>query len=100
MVQDLSPRPRSVWLTGRRGLQYAISVLLTVLFLWIAFRGTDGPRLLASLREANYWWIGLSFVCLLASHLVRVKSRQNYQRASITIGTHAIVGAGAVVIPS
>ena len=71
MVQDLSPRPRSVWLTGRRGLQYVISVLLTVLFLWIAFRGTDGPRLLASLREANYWWIGLSFVCLLASHLVR-----------------------------
>ncbi len=58
------PRPR-------RYVQYALSAALTVLFLWIAFRGTDVGRLIALVRGANYLWILAYFACLMASHVVR-----------------------------
>lgn len=54
-----------------RVLRYMLSGVLTVLFLWVAFRGTDFPKLLDLMRHANYWWILAMFVCLMASHLVR-----------------------------
>ena len=60
------PRPRV-----RPYLQYALSAALTVLFLWIAFRGTDPGRLLALMAGANYWWMLAMFACLMASHAVR-----------------------------
>lgn len=52
-------------------LRYPLSFLLTIVFLWLAFRGTDFDGIYASIEGANYWWIGLMFVCLIASHLVR-----------------------------
>jgi hypothetical protein len=48
-----------------------LSAALTVLFLWIAFRGTDMGKLLALMRGANYWWMLAMFTCLMASHAVR-----------------------------
>jgi len=54
-----------------RSLRYILSGLLTVLFLWVAFRGTDFPRLLDLMRHANYWWILAMFACLMLSHLIR-----------------------------
>lgn len=55
----------------RAAARYAISVLLTVVFLYLAFRGTDFAKLYASLLNANYWWIIPSFVCLIISHILR-----------------------------
>ena len=70
MLQEspLNGRPHS---RGRRILQYSLSAALTVLFLWIAFRGTDPVKLFALMRGANYWWMLLMFACTMASHAVR-----------------------------
>ncbi|HTY60044.1 MAG TPA: lysylphosphatidylglycerol synthase transmembrane domain-containing protein [Bacteroidota bacterium] len=70
MLQEspLHGRPLS---RGRRVLQYALSAALTVLFLWIAFRGTDPGKLFPLVRGANYWWMLLMFACTIASHAVR-----------------------------
>jgi len=48
-----------------------VSFVLTVVFLWIAFRGVDPADLVASLRDANYWWILGNFLALMLSHLLR-----------------------------
>jgi len=52
-------------------LKYGISIAITILFLYLAFRGTDFRKLWASLREVDYWWILLYFVCLMVSHVLR-----------------------------
>lgn len=63
---SVPPAPRV-----RRLLQFVLSGALTVLFLWVAFRGTDFLKLGESMREANYWWIAASVGCLMLSHIVR-----------------------------
>ena len=52
-------------------MKYGVSVLLTVVFLYLAFRGTDFARLYTSVRDANYAWMLLSFAILMVSHVVR-----------------------------
>lgn len=52
-------------------LRYIISIALTVVFLYFAFRGTNVSTLYASMTGANYWWILLMFGFLIASHAVR-----------------------------
>lgn len=52
-------------------LKYSASAAVTVLFLVLAFRGTDFDKLLTSLREANYWWMIPYFACLMISHYFR-----------------------------
>jgi glycosyltransferase 2 family protein len=52
-------------------LKYLFSALLTVVFLYVAFRGTDPQALIKSVRGANYWWILLMFACLMLSHVAR-----------------------------
>jgi glycosyltransferase 2 family protein len=54
-----------------RALRYLVSFLLTVFFLWFAFRGTDFAKLYESIRTANYGWIAVSFAILMLSHVVR-----------------------------
>ncbi len=61
--------PARTW--TRPLLRYGISAVITVLFLYLAFRGTDFHRLLASIREANYWWMIPYFACLMLSHFLR-----------------------------
>ena len=70
MLQE-SPLPPSAAPPGRRIIRFAISAALTVLFLWIAFRGTDPGKLVTLMRGANYWWMLAMFACLMASHAVR-----------------------------
>jgi uncharacterized protein (TIRG00374 family) len=48
-----------------------VSVLLALIFLYLAFRGIDLNKLLASLAGGNYWWLLVSFCIMLSSHLVR-----------------------------
>lgn len=65
-TQGAAPPP-----TSRRWLRYAVSLVLTFVFLYIAFRGTNPADLASSLRDANYWWIWLSLLALLVSHVLR-----------------------------
>ncbi len=55
----------------RRFLQYGMSIGITGVFLYVAFRGTDFEKLLVSLRETNYWWMIPNFACLMGSHFLR-----------------------------
>ncbi len=52
-------------------LNYVFSAGLTVLFLYLAFRGTDFRKLVQSMEDANYWWMLLMLVFLLLSHVLR-----------------------------
>ncbi len=52
-------------------LRYTISLFLTIIFLYFAFRGTDFANVYASMTGANYWWILLMFGFLISSHVVR-----------------------------
>lgn len=56
---------------ARIPLRYIISALVTLLLLYLAFRGTDFGRLLQTIAAANYWWILLSLVLLMISHALR-----------------------------
>lgn len=55
----------------RTVLRYVVSAVLTIVFLYLAFRGTDIPAMVSAMLAANYWWILLMFACLIASHAVR-----------------------------
>lgn len=55
----------------RRWLRFAIGIALSIILLYFAFRGTDLDSLRSAMAGANYWWILLMFVLLVASHIVR-----------------------------
>ena len=42
-----------------------------MLFLWLVFRKEDMHYILDEILNANYWWIGLSIICALISHIFR-----------------------------
>lgn len=51
----------------KKTLKYLFFLGLTVLLLYLAFRKLPLEKLLAGIREANYWWVALSlFFALLA----------------------------------
>jgi len=52
-------------------LKYLFSLILTVGFLYLAFRGTDFARLWETMRGANYWWALASLPIVMASHALR-----------------------------
>jgi uncharacterized protein (TIRG00374 family) len=67
---NAAPKPSARSRT-RTLLKYGISIAITALFLYLAFRGTDFNALLASLERANYWWMIPYFACLMVSHAIR-----------------------------
>ncbi len=52
-------------------LKFLVSLLLTALFLYLSFRGTDLSKLASAMRGANYWWMLAMLVVLLVSHALR-----------------------------
>jgi uncharacterized protein (TIRG00374 family) len=52
-------------------LRYGISGLLTLVFLYIAFKGIDVDRFLSSLAKAQYLWLLAMIPILLLSNLFR-----------------------------
>lgn len=52
-------------------IKYTLSILLTVFFLYFAYKGTDFPRLWDILSHANYWWALAALPPLIVSHLFR-----------------------------
>ncbi len=61
-IRDLLRRP---------SVHLAVSIGISVIFLVLAFRGTDLSQIWVAIRGANYWWLLVSFGILLVSHLVR-----------------------------
>ncbi|MCI0570268.1 MAG: flippase-like domain-containing protein [Myxococcaceae bacterium] len=55
----------------KRAAKLLSSLLVTLLFTWWAFRGTDWAQQWASLRTANYAWVLPYLGVLLAIHLCR-----------------------------
>jgi len=52
-------------------LRISLSIVFALLFLYLAFRGSDFGKLITSLNGANYFWALLLVPCLLVSHLIR-----------------------------
>lgn len=55
----------------KTALKYLVSILVTLFFLYFAFRGADLANLLQILSGANYWWVLASIPPLFISHLFR-----------------------------
>lgn len=55
----------------KRASKLGLSLLVTLLFSWWAFRGTDWAQQWNSLRTANYLWLVPYVAVLLAVHLCR-----------------------------
>jgi hypothetical protein len=60
----MTPRTRTV-------LQYLLSVVLTIVLLYAAFRGTDVERLYDAMRSADYGWLLIMLAFLMISHVLR-----------------------------
>jgi glycosyltransferase 2 family protein len=55
----------------KRFLQYIVSAVVTFGFLYATYRNADPERLLASLQQVNYWWIGAMLIVLVFSDYLR-----------------------------
>ena len=55
----------------KTALKYIISIVLTFLFLYFAFKGTDFASLWQILAGANYWWALSLLPALVLSHMLR-----------------------------
>jgi uncharacterized membrane protein YbhN (UPF0104 family) len=55
----------------KRLLKFVLSLLLTAVLGWWAFRDTNWQEQWQSLRSANYWWLIPYFSILLVIHLCR-----------------------------
>ncbi len=45
--------------------------VLTLVFLWLAFRGTDLTEVFTIVKRANHWWMLVMFLFLVLSHIIR-----------------------------
>lgn len=52
-------------------LKYSVGILLSLIFLYFAFKGINFQELVDTLAGANYYWLVLFFLVQLLSHLVR-----------------------------
>ncbi len=52
-------------------LQYIVFLSLGMLLLWLVFRKLNIHTVLAEMRGANFWWLGLSMVFGIISHIFR-----------------------------
>lgn len=56
---------------GKKALKIVGSILLGVLFIWLAFRSVQLEEVIESARDMRWWWIAPFVVATLASHFVR-----------------------------
>jgi glycosyltransferase 2 family protein len=52
-------------------IQFSFSIILTVIFLYIAFRNVDVATVIKVVSNASWFWIGVLFFTLLFSHFIR-----------------------------
>jgi hypothetical protein len=58
-------------LAGKRILNYGISIVLTVVFLFIAFNNVNMLEVIEIVSHASLFWIAVYIIVLLASHYLR-----------------------------
>jgi uncharacterized protein (TIRG00374 family) len=56
---------------AKNAIKFGLSILLTLFFLYFAFKGTDFHALIEVLSRANYWWAFAMVPPLVLSHLFR-----------------------------
>jgi len=54
-----------------KAFRYLLTVLLTVVLLYLSFRGADPEALLAAITAADFGWLLLMFLLLMISHSLR-----------------------------
>jgi uncharacterized protein (TIRG00374 family) len=52
-------------------IKFLVSLLISAVFIFLAFRGIDYKLMLAALQQANYWWLLPSVMAMFASHWLR-----------------------------
>lgn len=57
----------------KKKLQIGAGFLIAALLLWILFRDTDWQAVGRALREANWWWLLLSFLLVFATFVTRIR---------------------------
>ena len=57
--------------------QFAIGILISIVFLYLAFRNVDIPEMKRALEQANYWWLIPGIVFMFISLAIRAY-RWNY----------------------
>ncbi len=57
----------------RRWIILAVSVLVSVLFLWLALRGVPLSDVLDGIRQANFGWVLVSFLCVVGAQATRAE---------------------------
>ncbi len=55
----------------RKFINYTLSFLISVIFLYFAFRETDFAELVTILKTTDYFWVFMILPCLFISHFVR-----------------------------
>ena len=52
----------------RKWLSFGIGILISVVAIWLLFRGINYDELSSALSKANYWWLlpNIFFVCFLS----------------------------------
>ncbi|MEM7035643.1 MAG: lysylphosphatidylglycerol synthase transmembrane domain-containing protein [Bacteroidota bacterium] len=63
-------------------LKYVLSIALGAGLLWLAVRGVNFEAVKAGFRSADYIWVGLALLCVLASHALRAARWQILLKAA------------------
>lgn len=58
-------------MNGKKALKITGSVLLGILFLWIAFRGVEFSEIRASMEDMSWWWLAPFTAVTLFAHFIR-----------------------------
>lgn len=56
----------------KKKLQMLVGIGLGIALVWYLFKDTDWPAVGLALRDANWWWVGLSFVMMCVTFVTRV----------------------------
>ena len=54
-----------------KALQYILFLAIGIFLFWLVYKDLEFDKLKSELRHINYWWIGLSFVLGILSHISR-----------------------------
>lgn len=54
-------------------VQIALGLVIGAALVWWLFRGTDWGAVGRAIAQANWWWIGVSVVCVLVTFVTRIQ---------------------------
>lgn len=74
-------------------IKFFLGLLISALFIFLAFRGIDYPLMLAALRHANYWWLLPSVLAMFFSHWLRAVRWRYFMEPIKRVDTPALFAA-------